>query len=113
MRTDDSSLYPGRLAAVDLKTTAYVETNNPKQLAAYLPGTPPGTAESVTVRYDNPTRVQLEAHLQEPGLVILADTFDRGWRLTIDGKPAPVLRANVLMRGGGCLLGNPYSGLHL
>ena len=51
------------------------------------------------MRYDNPTRVQLEARLQEPGLVILADTLDDGWHLTIDGKPAPILQANRLMRG--------------
>jgi hypothetical protein len=99
MRTEESSLYPGRLAAVDLKTTAYVETNNPKELAAYLPSTAPSNAESVTIRYDNPERVQLETRLQKPGLVILADIFDSGWRLTIDGNPAPILRANLLMRG--------------
>jgi len=105
MRTDDSSLYPGRLAAVDLKTSAYIETNRPEQLAAYLPGTAPSAAESVTVRYDNPTRVQLETRLQKPGLVILADIFDSGWRLTIDGNPAPILRANLLMRGAAVSAG--------
>lgn len=105
MRTDDSSLYPGHSAILDLKTIAYVETNQPKQLAAYLPGTTAGTAESVTVRYDSPTRVQLETHLQEPGLVILADIFDSGWRLTIDGHPAPILRANSLMRGAAVSAG--------
>jgi hypothetical protein len=105
IRTDDSSLNPGRVAAVDLKTTAYVETNNPKRLAAYLPRTAPSTAESVTVRYDNSTRVQLETRLQEPGLVILADVFDIGWRLTIDGLPAPILRSNLLMRAAAVSAG--------
>ena len=31
--------------------------------------------------------------------MILADTYYPGWRLTIDGRPAPILRANRMMRG--------------
>jgi uncharacterized membrane protein YfhO len=31
-------------------------------------------------------------------LIILADTFDRGWELKIDGTASPILRANMIMR---------------
>jgi uncharacterized membrane protein YfhO len=31
--------------------------------------------------------------------VVLADVYYPGWKLTIDGKPAPILRINRLMRG--------------
>ena len=31
--------------------------------------------------------------------MILADVFYPGWKLTIDGQPAPIYRANRLMRG--------------
>ena len=99
IRTEGSSLSPGELAAPNLRMTAYVETEHPEQLAGYLPGMASDTAEFVTVRYDDPACVRLETHLQKPGLVILADAFDSGWRLTIDGSPAPILRANWLMRG--------------
>ena len=87
-----------RLANLDLRAEAYVETDHPESLAAYLPGTDPNPAESVTVRYESSTRVLLEAHLQRAGLIVLADTFDRGWKLKIDGRSAPVLRANLMMR---------------
>jgi uncharacterized membrane protein YfhO len=46
-----------------------------------------------------PQRVELEALLQKPGLVVLADVYYRGWRLTLDGHPAPMYRTNFLMRG--------------
>jgi uncharacterized membrane protein YfhO len=53
----------------------------------------------VSVRYEGPNRVVLEARLQRPGLIILADIFAPGWRLSVDGRPAPILRTNLLMRG--------------
>ena len=56
-------------------------------------------AESVAVVRHEPQRVELSATLERPGLVILADTYYPGWRLTIDGKPAPIFRANRMMRG--------------
>lgn len=46
-----------------------------------------------------PDRVTLEAELSEPGIVVLVDTYDPGWRVTVDGRPAPLLRANVAFRG--------------
>ena len=69
------------------------------------PGPASDPTETVSVRYDGPTRVVLEARLQRPGIIVLADVFDPGWRLDIDGRPAPVLRANLLMRGAAVTAG--------
>jgi uncharacterized membrane protein YfhO len=52
----------------------------------------------VAVVKSDPQRVELRASLDWPGLVILADTYYPGWRLSIDGEPAPIYRANRLMR---------------
>jgi hypothetical protein len=46
-----------------------------------------------------PDRVKVEAELSEPGIVVLVDTYDPGWKATVDGRPAPLLRANVAFRG--------------
>jgi uncharacterized membrane protein YfhO len=55
--------------------------------------------ESVTITRHEPQRVELLVRLRQPGLVILADSYYPGWQLTIDGQPAPILRANRMMRG--------------
>jgi hypothetical protein len=89
---------PGR-AVFDLRHAALIETDNPQAIRAFSGGNRVGAGESVTVVTYEPQRVELEAKLDEPGLVILADTFYPGWTLEIDGKPATILRANRLMRG--------------
>ena len=43
-------------------------------------------------------RVRLEAELDGAGVVVLADAWDPGWRAWVDGRPAPVLTANVAFR---------------
>jgi hypothetical protein len=45
-----------------------------------------------------PDRVRLEADLNAPGFVVLVDTHAPGWRATLDGLPAEVLRADVAFR---------------
>jgi len=55
-------------------------------------------AAAVIVR-DDPQVVEVQATLAAPGLVVLADTYARGWRATVDGTPAPILATNHLFRG--------------
>jgi hypothetical protein len=42
--------------------------------------------------------VQLEAELNADGYVVLVNGHDPGWRARLDGRPAPLLRANVAFR---------------
>jgi hypothetical protein len=46
-----------------------------------------------------PDRLRLETTSTGDGLLVLADAYDPGWRATVDGARAPVLRANVAFRG--------------
>jgi hypothetical protein len=89
---------PGR-PVLDLRTTAIVESDDPRLLAGALGRPPDGAPESVVVRPVTPTRVKIDATLAAAGLVVLADVFYPGWRLELDGEPAPILRVNRLMRG--------------
>ena len=49
------------------------------------------------VSYRN-TEVILEADSPDGGFVVLNDLWHPWWFAEIDGKPAPILRANVLFR---------------
>jgi uncharacterized membrane protein YfhO len=76
-----------------------VETRDLDWFDRNLDRQPPGPDESVRVVEHTPQRVVLEATLERPGLVVLADVAYPGWRLTIDDEPAEVLTTNRLMRG--------------
>ena len=76
------------------------------EVSPFLTGDAPKPTETVKVNYPTPQLVELEATLQSPGLVILADLFYPGWKLTIDGKEAPIYRVNLLMRGAAVPAGN-------
>ena len=59
----------------------------------------------MTVNRYEPQRVELTARLERPGVVVLADVYYPGWTLTIDGRPAPLYRANRMMRGAATASG--------
>ena len=59
---------------------------------------PRGPAGTVRLAVDRPDQIVLEADLDDPGWVVLLDSFDPGWEVTVDGRPAALLRANVAFR---------------
>jgi len=54
-----------------------------------------GAARVTDLRAD---RVRIQAELNEPGYVVLVDAWDPGWRVTVDGREAPLLRADIAFR---------------
>ena len=66
-----------------------------RELAPILASHPEGSVEIVDFRSD---RVVLTAHLPAAGFVVLVDTWDAGWRATVDGQSADLLRANLAFR---------------
>jgi hypothetical protein len=67
---------------------------------------PPATAtatngNSGTVEYTSyaPKDIKFHAQAATPAVLLLNDQYDPHWRVTVDGKPAPLLRANFIMRG--------------
>jgi hypothetical protein len=69
---------------------AYVEV--PVDLPAAVRG-------SATIAREIPTDVAIDLDMQTPGLVVLADLWDPGWRAFLDGRPVSILRANHAVRG--------------
>ena len=46
-----------------------------------------------------PTRVTLSVRMETPGLVVLADLWDKGWQAYLNGQRVPILRTNHAIRG--------------
>ncbi len=56
----------------------------------------PGTVEFTSYA---PTDIKFHTQAATPTVLLLNDQYDPHWRVTVDGKPAPLLRANFIMRG--------------
>lgn len=63
-----------------------------------MPASSPDFSGHSRIAEFRPDRVRLEADLGAPGFVVLVDAHHPGWRATVDGLPADVLRANVAFR---------------
>jgi len=46
-----------------------------------------------------PDRLEIEVESDQPGIVMTHDIYYPGWVAEIDGRPARMLRANLLFRG--------------
>jgi hypothetical protein len=90
------------------RQTAWLEPESRLRLAGYLPGTLPLATETPTIAHDDPQCVEIDVVLASPGLLILADTYDPGWRLAVDGTAAPILRANRMMRAAALGAGHHH-----
>ena len=60
---------------------------------------PAAANESVKIVAYDPERVAITADVASPTVLVLADAFYPGWQATVDGVPAPILRANLMFRG--------------
>ena len=45
-----------------------------------------------------PERVEIKAMTDQPGYLVIADSWYPGWNAFVDGEPAPIYRADVLFR---------------
>jgi hypothetical protein len=60
---------------------------------------PPASLSAVTrIAEWKPDSVRVEAQLDQPAFVVLVETYDPGWRASVDGAAAPIVRANGAFR---------------
>jgi hypothetical protein len=81
-------------------TTALLEDPLPADAAVALAEAPLHSSSTVRMIRYQPHGVELEAEMTAPGLLVLSDAYYRGWKMTVDGQPASVLRVNYALRGG-------------
>jgi hypothetical protein len=83
----------GRWPDFDPRTTVLLDALAGLKLGS--PGARPGSVRLVSYA---PTQVEVEADSPGGGWVVLNDVWYPWWRATVDGAPAPILKANVLFR---------------
>jgi hypothetical protein len=100
-----------RLPSTEVLAQLAMGDVNPRELAL-LETEPPAmqkptnpVPESVAFVHSNPDSRRLRVTANGSGLLVLSEVWDPGWTAEVNGKPAPVLRANyalqaVLVPGG-------------
>jgi hypothetical protein len=87
-------------AAEELDTVA--ATNfNPHAVAYVESPVAPLSACSGTaaITDETPTDIKISVQMDTPGMIVLADNWDKGWHAYYNGKLEPILRADYAIRG--------------
>jgi hypothetical protein len=74
---------------------------NPRE-AAYVESSvdlPNRCQGQASLTAETPTRITVSTRMETPGLVVLADLWDKGWNAYLEGKPVPILPTNHALRG--------------
>jgi hypothetical protein len=95
-----SSVIADGAEAVQLITDPSFDPRTQVLLPSGSPSSPvPGFQGTCAIRELVSDRVRVQASLNGPGYLVLVDTYDPGWRASVGGRPAPLLRANLAFRG--------------
>jgi hypothetical protein len=82
-----------RLARTDYGRLATVSSGD-------VPSQEPTSPEGVpTFTEPSPETIVVHAAPKAAGLLVISETYDRDWRAVVDGRPTPVLKADVVLCG--------------
>jgi hypothetical protein len=105
-----------RLVTGDLRRAAYLAPGPAADLPATSLGDDPGDGPAsaaeierfdelqksnaiMRVGRERPNRTDVEIEVEEPAMLVLAETWHPGWRARVDGRRAEVLQVNYLQQG--------------
>lgn len=54
--------------------------------------------DQVNITNYQPEKVEIKTQTNQPGFLVLSDTYFPGWQTTVNGKPAKIYQANYLFR---------------
>ena len=83
----------------DLRSKAFIEIEDQGDVFKSLSFRGEDPSETAEIVADDDPRVVIEAQLESPGIVVLADVFYPGWELYVDDERATIYQVNRLMRG--------------
>jgi hypothetical protein len=78
----------------DFRTRVVLEETPPGWRDSPPPSTP---ATAIITRYE-PNQVSVAVATEVPGILVVSDTYDRGWKATIEGRATRVYVANHAFR---------------
>lgn len=85
---------------IDKYAPDQVRSDGPPVLeSSTLPEKDDGPVAKVAIAEDTPTRITFKVDKTRPAVLVLADAWYPGWRATVDGNPAEVVRVDGLFRG--------------
>jgi hypothetical protein len=84
---------------VEVRAYPAVVEAAPQVIAGIRPGGAGESPGSTTILNYTPGVVRIQAEATRPALLVVAESWYPGWRATLDGQAAPILRANYLSQG--------------
>ena len=82
----------------DPASQAVIEGDLSEDQLAALAASPVSDASSVEITRYSDNRVELLAKMENPGLLVLSDTYYPGWKAYVDGKQVPIYPTDLALR---------------
>ncbi len=80
----------------DKRAVYAAAANQPRQAAQAAQAAPP---QAAALTRQGPYEISVQVDAAEGGVLVVGESWHPNWRVTVDGKPAELLRANVAFMG--------------